>query len=165
MLPDIPGKLIQDRQYLSDLQVTVMSLLEGEMNPKRFPGAQPISFAGCHIQDLRDENYLVSEKADGIRCLFFTRKLGDGNVETFLIDRKNNYYQHPFGLPLPGGKKPHSNTILDGELVLEKKKGVDKLMFMFFDALLVDGKLLINRSYNTRLGVCSWLLVIDLFSI
>lgn len=155
MLPNIPGKLISDKSYLSQLQEAVNKLLESEKNPKRFPGAQPISFAGAHMQELMDENYFVSEKADGIRCLFFTRKLPDGNVETFLIDRKNNYYQHHFGLPLPGGKKPHRNTILDGELVIEKGRSSSKLMFMFFDALVVDEKLLIQKPYTSRLGVSS----------
>lgn len=152
MLPDIPGKIIEDKFYLGQLQEVVCNLLESHSSPKRFPGAQPISFAGSHMQELQDENYFVSEKADGIRCLFFTRKLPDGNVETFLIDRKNNYYQHQFGLPLPGGKKPHRNTILDGELVIEKGRSSSRLMFMFFDALVVDEKLLIKKPYTSRLG-------------
>jgi mRNA guanylyltransferase len=152
-LPDIPGRLIQDRRLLLELQETVGSILGGDANPRRFPGAQPVSFASTHLQELMREGYYVSEKADGVRCLFFTRQLPDGNVETYLIDRKNNYYQHNFGLPLPGLKRPHKNTILDGELVFERVKGELKLQFMFFDALIVNDKNLLSKSYSKRLGV------------
>jgi ATP-dependent DNA ligase len=56
-------------------------------------------------------------------------------------------------LPLPGLKTSHRNSILDGELVNETKRGKSELLFLFFDALVVDEKLLIDREYTTRLGV------------
>ncbi|KAJ3306295.1 Dcp1p-Dcp2p decapping enzyme complex alpha subunit [Kappamyces sp. JEL0829] len=151
-LPDIPGNLVTDRGYLADLQESVAQLLHFDGNPRRFPGAQPISFASAHIQELVNEGFYVSEKADGVRCLFWTRQLGDGNVETFLIDRKNNYYRHNFGLPLPGLARPHNNTVLDGELVFEREKGEVKLFFLFFDCLVLNGKNVVDRSYSRRLG-------------
>ena len=53
----------------------------------RFPGAQPISFAQKHIEELKNENYFVSEKADGIRCLMYTtiNQERGGEAETFLV--------------------------------------------------------------------------------
>ena len=51
----------------------------------RFPGAQPVSFASRHIQELKDENYFVSEKADGVRCLVYTTSHASGDRETFLV--------------------------------------------------------------------------------
>jgi ATP-dependent DNA ligase len=42
---------------------------------------------------------------------------------------------------------------LDGELVIETKRGKDELMFLFFDALVIDEKRLIDREYTKRLGV------------
>ena len=151
MLPDIPGNMVTDRNQLLDLQETVAKLVDFNGNPKRFPGAQPISFASCHLKELLSENYLVSEKADGIRCLLYTRAKGD-QVESYLIDRKNNFYYNHFGLPLPGLKHAHKNSIVDGELVLEKVKGKIELWFLFFDALVVDNKNLTTKSYNSRLG-------------
>ena len=50
-----------------------------------FPGAQPISFAAPHLEELGNENYFVSEKADGIRCLFLTTTDRDGRGQTFLV--------------------------------------------------------------------------------
>ncbi|KAI8902383.1 mRNA capping enzyme, catalytic domain-containing protein [Globomyces pollinis-pini] len=119
----------------------------------RFPGAQPVSFGGYHIDELKQENYFVSEKADGIRCLLFTRTLKDLTVESYLIDRKNNYYKHRFGLPMPKLKTSHRHTIVDGELVIEQKTGRDpELYFLLFDALVVDEKNLTRRPYTSRLG-------------
>jgi mRNA guanylyltransferase len=69
------------------------------------------------------------------------------------IDRKNNYYFLNIGLPLPGLKRTHRNTILDGELVFESNSKKQELLYLAFDALVVDEKLLINRKYTVRLGV------------
>ena len=100
MIPEIPGKLLQ-REDERKLQDIVSKLLQ--TNPRRFPGAQPISFARTHIKDLLEENYFVSEKADGVRVLIFTR-IHNNAEESYLIDRKNNYYKLNFGLPNPGLK-------------------------------------------------------------
>ncbi|KAJ3000667.1 Dcp1p-Dcp2p decapping enzyme complex alpha subunit [Globomyces sp. JEL0801] len=153
MLPEIPGELMSDRYLLNELKELVCGLLEADINPRRFPGAQPVSFGGYHIDELKQENYFVSEKADGIRCLLFTRTLKDLTVESYLIDRKNNYYKHRFGLPMPKLKTSHRHTIVDGELVIEQKTGRDpELYFLLFDALVVDEKNLTRRPYTSRLG-------------
>jgi mRNA guanylyltransferase len=165
-LPEIPGELVRDRNILNDLKQIVVDLLQTNMNPQRFPGAQPISFSESHLEELKNENYFVSEKADGIRCLLYTRTFPDSTVESYLIDRKNNYYRLKFGLPLPGLKKSHQNTIVDGELVFEtffNKKTLKKeteLMFLIFDALLMDNKLLVNREYTKRLGYLRTTLIV-----
>ena len=51
--------------------------------------------------------------------------------------------------------KYHRDTILDGEIVLDidHDKGKQQLKFLVFDALVVDGKLLLQRNLSTRLGV------------
>lgn len=84
------------------------------------------------------------------------------------IDRKNNYYWiQDLCFPLPetnqrnqviGFRKDrfHRDTILDGEIVLDiLEDGADQLKFLVFDALVVDGKILMQRNLSNRLGVCS----------
>nr|KAJ3421908.1 Dcp1p-Dcp2p decapping enzyme complex alpha subunit [Polyrhizophydium stewartii] len=157
MLPPIPGTRVQDPQWLRFLRGHVSELVQMNCRPSKFPGAQPVSFASHHIQELCEENYFVSEKADGVRCLMFTTRLRDGSGETFLIDRKNEYYKLDFGLMQADGSL-HVDTLLDGELVFEaetdKQTGEQrqKLFFLFFDALVVDGKSLCDRPYTKRLG-------------
>jgi mRNA guanylyltransferase len=85
MLPEIPGEIIKDRWYLEQLRTKVCELLDGKFSPRRFPGAQPVSFNSSHLDELQQENYFVSEKADGIRCLLYTRTLPDLSVETYLV--------------------------------------------------------------------------------
>lgn len=123
-----------------------------------FPGAQPVSFARRHIEELQREDYYVVEKTDGIRCLmYFTR--GDQPTDEihYLIDRKNNYY-YVGGLhfPIPGDEtfmKFHVDTLIDGELVNDTyEDGTQQLKFYVFDCLVLDGKNLTHRTLDKRLA-------------
>ncbi|KAH6573304.1 hypothetical protein BASA50_007893 [Batrachochytrium salamandrivorans] len=158
MLPQIPGERVKDTWHLRDLRIRVSELMQTNSSPNRFPGAQPVSFASRHIEDeLMQEDYFVSEKADGVRCMMFTTALRDGQGESFLIDRKNEYYMLNFGLWRKGYNDVHFDTVLDGELVFEVKKDrtgrdIQRLCFLLFDAMVVDGKNLCDRPYTKRLG-------------
>ncbi|KAJ3323746.1 Dcp1p-Dcp2p decapping enzyme complex alpha subunit, partial [Boothiomyces sp. JEL0866] len=143
------GQLVTDRHRLNDLRERVAGLFNQNLSARRFPGAQPVSFGSVHLSELLEEDYFVSEKADGIRLLLYTRTLPDKKVEAYLIDRKNHYYFHHFGLPLPGLQKSHQNTVLDGELVIDG----GKKLFMVFDALFVHDKDVTAKPYTKRLGV------------
>ena len=152
LLPQIPGETLSAR-YQSELQQKVGSLFNCSSN--KFPGAQPISFARHHIdQELLRENYFVSEKADGIRVLLFTHiNKYNSKPETFLIDRKNNYYFNNFHLPGPDNIIL-DNTILDAELVLDvDKDGKKQLYLLLFDCIVYLGENLCEKPYHKRLGV------------
>ena len=125
---------------------------------RNFPGAQPVSFAAKHIQELRREDYYVCEKTDGMRFLMYlTEDAPDGNNVIYLLDRKNNYYWIP-NLHFPHHEdksflKYHVNTILDGELVEDRIPGRDPVMkFLVFDCLILDGNILMHRQLDKRLG-------------
>ncbi|KAJ3281445.1 Dcp1p-Dcp2p decapping enzyme complex alpha subunit [Borealophlyctis nickersoniae] len=149
-LPKIPGYQVDNRSA-DVLRRRVADLFQLN-NADRFPGAQPISFASHHLEELERENYFVSEKADGIRCLLFTTVNKHGKGETFLIDRKNTYYYLDLGLPVPGLRAEHWDTVLDGELVLDVDNGREILWFLLFDCIIIDGKSLTERPYTKRLG-------------
>jgi len=132
-----------------------------------FPGSQPVSFARKHLKALRDEDYYLCEKTDGIRCLLYlTFRIetdpqtgADVQKETaFLIDRKNDYYfinEEAFHFPLPDGPPDsyHVGTIADGELVLDTEDDGRRVRrFMVFDCLAIDGESIANRSFDVRLG-------------
>ncbi|ORY38887.1 hypothetical protein BCR33DRAFT_700382 [Rhizoclosmatium globosum] len=157
MLPDIPGRPVTEPQ-LRDLRVHVATLFGMEVSDRRdprFPGAQPVSFNKSHLSLLQEENFFVSEKADGIRCLLVaTRDARTGKYDTFLVDRKNSYYQ--IHMPLPHPENIHAyqrDTVLDGELVLDvEEDGRHVLKFYLFDCMISMGTSLIEKPFNKRLG-------------
>lgn len=125
-----------------------------------FPGAQPVSFARNHFKELKDKDYYLCEKTDGIRCLLYLTSFvtEDGPLEAqFLVDRKNDYYYIPrdqLHLPITGNLHGfHSGTLLDGELVRQtSSNGNSKLVYLIFDGLCLDGQSITNRQLDIRLG-------------
>ena len=121
-----------------------------------FPGAQPVSFAAKHIQELKREDYYVCEKTDGMRFLMYMTQDGPNAIH-YLIDRKNNYYFIP-DLHYPHHEDKsfsrfHTATILDGELVQDRypnRPPVNK--FLVFDLLVIDGTKMLHRPLDKRLA-------------
>ncbi|RPA84311.1 mRNA-capping enzyme subunit alpha [Ascobolus immersus RN42] len=162
-VPDMPGHRAPP-ELAGQFRREVAALLGREHNTN-FPGAQPVSFGTRHIEALKKQDYYVCEKSDGIRCLlYFT--VGDRGEEIhYLIDRKNDYYFLE-GLHFPMQNDPsfqsfHSDTIIDGELVLDKnpkapkKDGIPagyELKYLVFDCLVLDKKPLMHRTLDKRLG-------------
>lgn len=121
-----------------------------------FPGAQPVSFNARHLETLIAQDYFVCEKSDGTRLLMYCSETDDGREAVFLIDRKNSYYAIPrlhFPLPNdPSCKAFHTETILDGELVLDVVDGRKEIVFLSFDLLMYRGKDVRSRDLAGRLG-------------
>ncbi|KAK6341299.1 Dcp1p-Dcp2p decapping enzyme complex alpha subunit [Orbilia brochopaga] len=153
-VPSIPG-LKAEHSVALPLRREVSDLLK--RTNTSFPGAQPVSFATRHIEELHNEDYYVCEKTDGIRCLLYcTHGDTEDSEAYYLIDRKNDYY-YVQGLHYPKTQEDwssfHTDTLIDGELVIdEKKDGRQVLKFLVFDCLMMDGQLLIQRPLDKRLG-------------
>ncbi|KAJ3344769.1 Dcp1p-Dcp2p decapping enzyme complex alpha subunit [Entophlyctis luteolus] len=149
-LPDIPGQLV-NRPYLDDLRRHTSKLfgidVSGHREP-RFPGAQPVSFNKSHLEELEAEDYYVSEKADGIRCLLLTtRNPKTKKHETFLIDRKNSYYYLNLLLPKPDNiREWQVDTVLDGELVLDVHR--DGTKTLWFDLKPLHSSYNVTRVFD-----------------
>jgi mRNA guanylyltransferase len=146
----IPGIKLTGSE-LNMYQSRISQLLK--LNKNIFPGAQPISFSELHLGELCKRNYFVSEKADGIRLLLFSTiiKTTVWKPIMILIDRKNDYYKiENYGFPSKDSAKFLLDTLVDGELVHDLVK--KKKYLLLFDALMVDGKLLVDRAYTSRLG-------------
>lgn len=113
------------------------------------------------MSSLTRSSYWLCEKTDGIRCLLYLTAFDDGNMQKeahMLIDRKNDYYNidnDHFHFPMPQGpdESYHTETLLDGELVLDKlPNGQERRTFLVFDCLAVDGKSLLQRTLDKRMG-------------
>jgi mRNA guanylyltransferase len=156
----MPGLLIPN-QDAEGLKEAVAELLHRDS--LRFPGAQPVSFAREHVSELQKSEYFMCEKTDGLRCLLFMYWADGPNglqPTTFLIDRKNNYYELQPPLHVPFYKSPDIpeqflfNTILDGELVHDQypNEASPRLNFYIFDCLAVNGENVTAKPLDKRLG-------------
>ncbi|KAK9722691.1 Dcp1p-Dcp2p decapping enzyme complex alpha subunit [Basidiobolus ranarum] len=154
VIPDIPGRPVE-RELEQQLRQEVGKLLGA--SPQRFPGAQPISFGNEHLYQLEREDYFVCEKSDGVRCLIYMRINSQKQPETFLIDRKNKYrLVRELKFPIPDDStftKFHHQTIIDGEIILDKEDdGKITPRFLAFDLLAIAGKAVIDKPFSKRLG-------------
>ena len=150
--PEIPGTRAQG-DLLRMLQREVAALLSRDS--LRFPGAQPVSFAARHLHELKQQDYYVCEKSDGIRCLMYLTQEDNGRELTYLIDRKNDYYWvENLHFPLPDSEQAfHINTLIDGELVNDREPdGSTQLRYLVFDCLTLDGGPLLHRTLDKRLA-------------
>lgn len=74
------------------------------------------------------------------------------------IDRKNDYYNIDtphFHFPLPEGPDQsfHTETLLDGELVIDNlPNGEQRKTYLVFDCLALNGKSLLQRTLDKRMG-------------
>jgi mRNA guanylyltransferase len=142
------GPQVTDPSPLSELRWEVARLLN--RNNERFPGAQPVSFCRRHFEELKRQDYYLCEKTDGIRCLMY---IHNGKGLTYLVDRKNDYYYiSNIDFPNPSGGF-HTDTILDGELVIDTHPGkASQLMYLVFDCMVLDGERLMHRTLDKRLA-------------
>lgn len=127
-----------------------------------FPGAQPVSFARKHLEELRREDYYVCEKSDGIRYLLYLTVDEEEQEVQYLIDRKNDYWFLPrnsMHFPMPNDIQAfHRGTLIDGELVMDTVPGTDRKepRFLVFDLLALDDKAeLLHKPLDKRLGYFS----------
>ncbi|PWY97781.1 mRNA capping enzyme, alpha subunit [Testicularia cyperi] len=160
-VPTLPGRKVDNPHQLSFLRDHVRELCR--LNHSRFPGAQPVSFEKSSINLLKSEDYWVCEKSDGLRVLvLIVIPSSTGIQETFLIDRKNDYYQvdnlhfphhmpnHPDAAPFNGMR---NHTLMDGELVIDTdRNGNEKLVLLLFDLIVLDRELLSQRPLSKRYG-------------
>ncbi|EGU12639.1 mRNA-capping enzyme subunit alpha [Rhodotorula toruloides ATCC 204091] len=128
---------------------------EPQPQPDSFPGSQPVSFDYDSLALLEKEDFWVCEKSDGVRVLVMIVATGFGQ-EVYLIDRKDQIYQ-VYWLTFPhqdGPEYNHSNTVLDGEFVIDvdPHTGAHIPRLLLFDLLVLDSENLMSRPLLKRYG-------------
>ena len=111
--------------------------------PPFFPGPQPISIERKHFQILKNNVYVACEKTDGVRHVLIVFKYGEVKM-CLLVNRKLDIFLVSLNLP----RKSYEGTILDGELVKNKKNG--KWGFLVYDAVLINGEDVKQRNLGDR---------------
>ncbi|XP_030637987.1 mRNA-capping enzyme isoform X3 [Chanos chanos] len=120
-----------------------------EWEKSGFPGAQPVSMDRRNIHFLEQNAYKVSWKADGTRYMM----LIDGKNEVYMIDRDNSVF-HIANLEFPFRKdlREHlSNTLLDGEMIIDKVNGQPVPRYLIYDIVKFKGQPVGQCDFNMRL--------------
>lgn len=92
-----------------------------------FKAPMPITLERLHLNDL--DNYIVTEKANGTRCLMYV----DKDDKIYLINR--NHSISYMGCSLVD----HGNSLIDGEYLTTDLNGNQIDSFMFFDVYYYKG--------------------------
>uniref|UniRef100_A0A8C9ZL91 mRNA-capping enzyme n=1 Tax=Sander lucioperca TaxID=283035 RepID=A0A8C9ZL91_SANLU len=114
-----------------------------------FPGAQPVSMDRQNLRFLEQNPYKVSWKADGTRYMM----LINGKNEVFMIDRDNTIF-HIANLEFPFRKDPRvhlSNTLLDGEMIIDKVNGQPVPRYLIYDIIKFNGQPVGQCDFGIRL--------------
>lgn len=116
----------------------------------------PAPDAAPHSLTPSKNSYFVCEKSDGIRYLLYLTEDDYGQEAHYLIDRKNDYWfinNKSLHLPTPQDVQSfHTQTLVDGELVIDVEDGRKTPRFLLFDCLVIDGKNIMERPLDKRLA-------------
>ena len=117
-----------------------------------FPGCNPKSIGRHDLPSLREDDYLVSLKSDGVRyALFLTMRPGKGGPVALLLDRTWAMYEVEVVAPEEFFTK---GTILEGELVW-KQPDERSLMYLVFDSVVIKGEKMVDQTFSERLDAAT----------
>ena len=99
----------------------------------KLPGPNPVSIERKDFEKLKNMNYVIAEKTDGVRfVMFFCRVFGFKIC--CIVNRSLDVFLFPFrNIP----RVLFQGTVYDGEICVDKSTG--KFVFLVFDAVMVSG--------------------------
>ncbi|KAK2726457.1 hypothetical protein QYM36_000788 [Artemia franciscana] len=117
-----------------------------------FPGGQPVSLTQDNIEFLKKYKYQITWKADGTRFMMLIQ-----GEKTYLCDRDYKIYEVSAKFYSNKMMNELKDTLLDGELVLDKWKDkksdleLSRYNFLIYDIISHDGKNIGSLPFNMRL--------------
>ena len=133
---EVPG-VIYSGEYAAQCTRAYCSFWGVPHLPQRNPCVQPVSLERRHIPILLNENYVVSDKSDGVRYALFLCK-ENGQHFSFLVDRKLALYQ----IPVAACSRAFAGSVFDGELIwAQSSQGKRLQLFLIFDVIAINGLL------------------------
>lgn len=116
-----------------------------------FPGANPVSLARAALPRLREREYRVALKSDGVRYMLMLSLRTDGSPVALMVDRARNMYEVQLVAPADHFVK---GTLLEGELVWHQPHQTS-MIFFAFDAIRLKGNDVTQRPFIERLDLVS----------
>ncbi|XP_070494063.1 mRNA-capping enzyme [Chironomus tepperi] len=150
-MPGVSGvSLMTDIQVVNPLRNMIQDMCE--FGGSGFPGCQPISMDRQNLRLLHMKPYKVSWKADGTRYMMLIK---DQN-EIYFFDRDNSCFKVEnlkfFRRDLNDNLQ---NTLVDGEMVIDKYNGQSTARYLVYDIVCLDGTSVGRKSFSERMKLIS----------
>jgi len=136
-----PSAAILSGALASELLESYHRYWEATPYADRNPASQPISLERDHFPLLKQQDYVVSDKSDGLRFVLYLSQVG-GQEIAVMIDRKLKMYQ----VPVAAARSNFKGSIFDGELV--SIRGAHA--FLVFDVVAYKGSNAISKKPLTK---------------
>lgn len=146
-MPGVPGVvLMTDKQKVNPLQHMIQDMCE--WSGTGFPGCQPVSMDRNNLLLLHTKPYKVSWKADGTRYML----LMNGDDENYFFDRDNSCFKVEGMTFLKRDLVARlKNTLVDGEMVIDKHAGQNMPRFLIYDIITYEGENVSKKTFDERL--------------
>lgn len=140
--------LIEDDDEKSFYWNMVLQYWKLPNNFRHFPGPNPVSIERQNFDIVKDQDFLVGLKTDGVRfILMLTTKPNSTEPISLMIDRTLNMYE----VEIWANEDYFFNgCILDGELVWNTN---EDLQYIVFDVVRLKGIDCISMNYRERLQI------------
>lgn len=117
-----------------------------------FPGSQPVSFTEKSLTKLKNQDYYVCEKSDGVRQLLYIT-IQNNKQKIFTINREYKFKEHRGeGLRTRKGEL-HENILLDCEFVTDILDEEKQVVCIVFDILFFKGVSVCHLSFGERIKI------------
>lgn len=141
--------LVRDTNKVNCLQSTCSEMCN--FNLEGFPGCQPVSMTQDNINLIKENDYMVSWKADGNRYMMLILNAN----EMYFFDRNYHVYQ-VFNLTFlkrNSSTEKLQNTLLDGEMVVDVVNGKRYPRYLIYDIVYCDGKDVSHCNFRERINI------------
>ncbi|KAH7636958.1 mRNA-capping enzyme [Dermatophagoides farinae] len=139
--------MVFEQDKITTLRETCTDMCKFKL--KGFPGCQPVSLTHQNLNFLQEE-YMVSWKADGNRYMMLIMD----SDQMYFFDRDYSIFQI-FNLNFlrRNSKERLTETLLDGEMVVDVVDGQRFPRFLIYDIVYCDGQDVSERNFRDRLNI------------
>lgn len=113
-----------------------------------FPGANPVSLSRQNIKTIYEKDYLAALKTDGVRYILIMT-MYKNNPKAIMVNRALKFFEVEVWADIDFFEQ---ETVLDGELVWERKCDSLNLLYLVFDAIKIEGKSCKNFTFSERVN-------------
>lgn len=140
------GRLIKNKNFIDYLTKNINYNYNVKSKDLTFPAPQPVSIEKKDFTKLKQYEYYISLKLDGVRFLMYFIKDKNSKNQCIVVNRAYNF----FNISIEAEDTIYNGTLLDGEIIYDNNN--KKWDFVVHDALILCGNKINKLSHSTRLN-------------